>query len=59
MALYERKCCDDKRTLIFRSGLLRRYGVMVAWNDKQFPQTTKNSELRGALFLLPKSDHKF
>ena len=24
---------------------MRRYGVMVAWNNKQFPQTTKNKEL--------------
>ena len=24
---------------------MRRYGVMVAWNDKQFPQTTKKKEL--------------
>lgn len=31
---------------------MRRYGVMVAWNDKQFPQTTKNKRALRELFFL-------
>ncbi|MFR6163687.1 MAG: hypothetical protein ACLUJR_12280 [Mediterraneibacter gnavus] len=39
-----------KRNLIIRFRYLRRYGVMAAWNDKQFPQITKNKELVKELF---------
>ena len=43
--IYKKGIDIMKKNLISRSGYLRRYGVMVAWNDKQFPQTTKNKEL--------------